>query len=742
MTGGRYASLEAMRALAVQAWGEPNRSLSSAAELRFGSNGSKSVDLNTSTFYDHEAGAGGGFRDLYKLVHGAFPENSAGDGQFRIPAGMRRQLGEPVGSWDYEDERGGTVARVVRFEPPGGGKTFRQCRPDAGGWKWWVKGLQIPLYRLPELLAAPADATVFITEGEKHADVLRAWGLTATTNIMGAGKFCAHHAKTLAGRDVVVLPDNDAAGRAHAVKVRQELAMAGCRVRVVDLPGLPEKGDVVDWIAAGGTAAALAELIREAPEPEPQPEKGPPDDAETEAEVARLARLSALKYARSRTEAAKALGLRVGILDRLVALERGGNGGPSMQGRPIEFTAPAPWPEPVNGAALLVDLAGYFSRHAVLPERANLVLALWSVHCHVFERFPFTPRMLLKSATKGSGKSTVLELLADVVPKAQEAENVSAAFMFRIIEAAKPTMLVDEIDSFLRDNPEIRSILNAGVKPGATVGRCVGDAQEPRLFGCHAPVALAGIGNSLHGTTLDRCIVLNMKRRLRSEAIEPIEESTKELAKRLQRQAARWTRDNAGALSAARPDMQPLFNRAALRWRALYAIAEVAGDNWPDLVRAAMQALSTNSEDADSLGEQLLADVRAIFVSVTAETATAEAEVIGATDEEIKQAVEAAKAEMFRKAKAEPARKAGKRSEKGPAMSTAEIVERLVAMQDRPWPEMPRTGKALTTASFTRMIKPFGPSRQRLVDDKTGRPGDWGWRLADFIEAFERYLDA
>jgi len=142
MTGGRYASLEAMRALAVQAWGEPNRSLSSAAELRFGSNGSKSVDLNTSTFYDHEAGAGGGFRDLYKLVHGAFPENSGGDGQFRIPAGMRRQLGEPVGSWDYEDERGGTVARVVRFEPPGGGKTFRQCRPDAGGWKWWVKGLR------------------------------------------------------------------------------------------------------------------------------------------------------------------------------------------------------------------------------------------------------------------------------------------------------------------------------------------------------------------------------------------------------------------------------------------------------------------------------------------------------------------------------------------------------------------------------------------------------------------------
>lgn len=246
-------------ALARRLWGEPNRSLSRRDELRFGANGSKSVRPQLGVWFDHEAGEGGYTRHLYRRVHGAYPENGADKPGFTIPD-RYRPLGRPVDWWDYHDEQGLVVARVVRFEPPGARKTFMQCRPDGAGWRWKLDGLQVPLYRLPSLLRAPAGSLVYLCEGEKHADRLREWGLVASTNPGGAGKFRADHARALAGRTVIVLGDNDMAGRAHVAKVVRELHEAGVTAHVLVLPGLPEKGDVLDWIAAGGTREELSRL--------------------------------------------------------------------------------------------------------------------------------------------------------------------------------------------------------------------------------------------------------------------------------------------------------------------------------------------------------------------------------------------------------------------------------------------------------------------------------------------------
>ena len=208
-------------ALAVKLWGEPNRWQSSrSGEIGFGRKGSKSIKPTDGVFYDHELGKGGGYRDLYKLVHGTYPPNGEDEiSNFATIARKAFRL-QPIAWWDYHDQHGNIIARVVRLEP----KTFRQCRPDgAGRWGWSVKGLQIPLYRLPEVLRAPADANVYLNEGEKQADALRQRGLIATTNCMGAGRFRRHHATVLAGRNVVVLPDNDEAGRKHACAVMDEL---------------------------------------------------------------------------------------------------------------------------------------------------------------------------------------------------------------------------------------------------------------------------------------------------------------------------------------------------------------------------------------------------------------------------------------------------------------------------------------------------------------------------------------
>ena len=256
-----------MESLARQRWGEPpNKALSTRAELRFGRNGSKSVKLADGIWYDHEENVGGGYRDLYKAVHGVYPTNGEDRAAvFRAPPGMAKEIGNPVAWWDYHDADGARVLRVVRFEPAGADKTFRQCRPDGDRWIWSLKGFKTPLYHLPELLAAAPGVTVFITEGEKHVDLIRSWGFLATTNAAGAKKFRPHHAQVLAAFDCVILPDNDEAGSEHEAVVTREMRAAGCTsIRVLNLPDLPPKGDIIDWVKTGGTRDIFVQLAADA----------------------------------------------------------------------------------------------------------------------------------------------------------------------------------------------------------------------------------------------------------------------------------------------------------------------------------------------------------------------------------------------------------------------------------------------------------------------------------------------
>src|SRR5690606_9048632 len=126
-------------------------------------------------------------------------------------------------------------------------KDFRQYRIVDGKKVWNLDGCRRVLYRLPEILAAiQEEKTVYVVEGEKDADRLAAIGIPATCNPMGAGKWRDEYSGSLEGADVVILPDNDDAGRRHADAVARSLTGKARRVRVLTLPGLPEKGDVSD----------------------------------------------------------------------------------------------------------------------------------------------------------------------------------------------------------------------------------------------------------------------------------------------------------------------------------------------------------------------------------------------------------------------------------------------------------------------------------------------------------------
>jgi putative DNA primase/helicase len=170
--------------------------------------------------------------------------------------------------YDYRDLEGKLIYQVVRLHSP---KDFKQRAAD-GTWK--VKGLPKVPYRYPELVAAPPGEVIFYPEGEKDVDNLVKLGVVATTNPGGSSKlkFIKKEVlkKAFGGRPVIVLQDNDEAGKLHVIDVSVRLRGVAASVKTLLLPGLAEKGDVSDWIAAGGTREQLLKLAESHAEAKPE----------------------------------------------------------------------------------------------------------------------------------------------------------------------------------------------------------------------------------------------------------------------------------------------------------------------------------------------------------------------------------------------------------------------------------------------------------------------------------------
>ncbi len=176
-----------------------------------------------------------------------------------------------VAEYSYQDADGKEIFQVVRFDP----KDFRQRVRDGVKWKWSLKGIDRVLYRLPRVLAAKeAGKVIFVVEGEKDVAALESIGCTATCNPGGAGKWEPRYTETLAGAKVVIIPDQDRAGRAHCQLVGKALSGACKSVQVINL----QVKDAADWVALGNKKADLFELFKAA---QPWEESDEPTDAES-----------------------------------------------------------------------------------------------------------------------------------------------------------------------------------------------------------------------------------------------------------------------------------------------------------------------------------------------------------------------------------------------------------------------------------------------------------------------------
>jgi putative DNA primase/helicase len=406
----------------------------------------------------------------------------------------------------------------------------------------------------------------------------------------------------------------------------------------------------------------------------------------------RLAALPPLEYERCRDAEAERLGVRVSVLDKMVDTKRPNSGAQAddLQGRTLNLADVELWPDAVNGADVLAEIASTFARYVALPDGAADAITLFAAHTHCYDLFQCSPRLNIKSPDKRCGKTTLRDVLALFVSRPLPTENLSVAVLFRVIESKKPTLLADECDAWIGDNEELRGLLNAGHRRGGQALRCEGEGNEVRAFNVFAPVVLCGIG-ALPGTLHDRSIVIPLERAKPNELRQRFDSRHVEQETEICRKLARWCADNLAQLEACDPVLPSgAFNRLADNWRPLFAIAEIAGGDWPQRAADAFAKLTAKTDtDAQGIGTMLLADIRRVFNEANAER-----------------------------------------------MLSKTLVDTLCSMSDRPWPEANR-GRPITPTWMARRLHSFN------VSSKTIRVGDEranGYELAHFQDAFDRYL--
>ncbi len=362
------------------------------------------------------------------------------------------------------------------------------------------------------------------------------------------------------------------------------------------------------------------------------------------------------------------------------------------QGRDVEFNDPEPWSEAVDGVTLLDSIATTFSRYLALPDHAAAALALWVLHAYTVDASFTSPLLAITSPLKRCGKTLLLIVIGALVPRRLFASNVTPAVLFRTIEKYEPTLLIDEADSFIRNNEELRGVLNSGhTRTTAVVIRAVGDDHDPRQFSTWCPKAVALIGK-LPDTLADRAIEVCMRRRTAGEQVTRLRQDRIEPAcAEARQQAARWAVDHLQALRDADPPVPvSLHDRAADCWRSLLAVADQAGGEWPTRARAAAMALSGATQDSDQpAAVLLLADVRAIFDA-----------------------------------------------EDAPEMSSADLAKALRSLDSRPWATWGKDNKGLTTHALARLLKDFKVHPGKL---RRGTETPNGYTRRSFEDPWTRY---
>jgi hypothetical protein len=365
--------------------------------------------------------------------------------------------------------------------------------------------------------------------------------------------------------------------------------------------------------------------------------------------------------------------------------------------RTVTLTDPEPWPDPVRGAELLDDLATWIGRYVWAPRETVDAVALWIALTWFSAVVYFAPILALLSATKRCGKTVLLDLIRLTSRRGYGTSGIgaTAAVIFRLNEAQRPTFCIDEAERLAGRNSDqdLIGLLNNGYRRGGRVQRC-----EPAPDGGYEVVefdafgfrALAAIG-TLWDTIMDRSVVVPLQRRPTTESVDRFNGRTVEQeAVILARRLIRWADDEAGAVvdgESKSPRPKWLDDRACDNWSGLFAVATVAGGDWPARAEAAARLLSTAGDDGQDLGERLVHDVRQIFA-------------------------EAGNPEII---------------------PSGNLARHLNELDSAPWADL-RKGTGISTHKVAALFRPF------KVYPRQSRDGSVrGYRLEDLDPVFRRY---
>jgi Protein of unknown function (DUF3631) len=337
----------------------------------------------------------------------------------------------------------------------------------------------------------------------------------------------------------------------------------------------------------------------------------------------------------------------------------------------------------------LAALDAFFCRYVAFPsEHESVAVALWVAHTYFVERFETSPLLAVTSVEMRSGKTLTLELLELVVPNPYRVVMPSEAVVYTVLsQRPRPTMLLDEADAIFGTHMPryegLRAILNAGNRQGAPVlrVRMDGRTHEVERFDVYGPKAIAGIGD-LPGTVSDRAIPIRLKRRARNQSVARFRR------REASAEAKKITFDP--TLVTLVPDVpvpDELNDRAADSWEPLIAIAEAAGEPWPERARLAAIALSRENLRVSS-GVLLLGHIRDAF--------------------------------------------SGEKDH----LPTAELLRSLHDRDDAQWFDW--YGAPLSAQGLAKLLDRYGirPAQRRVGGEKVR-----GYFKADFADAWARYLE-
>lgn len=415
----------------------------------------------------------------------------------------------------------------------------------------------------------------------------------------------------------------------------------------------------------------------------------PPSDDET---LCRLALLSHIEYDKIRDAEAKRLGIRVSTLDAEVIARRPQS---SSKQDDSPFPTLAPWPDPIQPAALLDEITRTIQRFIVLEKHQAQMAALWVSACWFLDVIQCAPIALINAPTRACGKTQLLTVLAKLAPRTAQASGISPSVLFRMIEAYQPTLFVDEIETVLQDNLELMGLINAGhTRDSAYVWRSVpqGDDFVPKRFTVWGMKALAGINAiNLAETVTSRAIVFELRRKKQDERVDRLRRAEAGLFETLAAKLARFAQDYLQQVGSVRPDLpDQLGDREQDNLEPLLQVAYVAGDHWPDTAIQSALKLSGSIQTPVSSANELLQDIYEIW--------------------------------------------SGKLGNK---MSTAELISLLCADDERSWGTWNR-GKPLTPRQLSKKLQDYGITSKtiRINSYETAK----GFEREQFDDAFARYL--